>query len=96
MDFNHLRSFVSVAHFGHLTRASEALHLSQPALSGHIKSLEEQFGVVLFERTPSGMSLTPAGRQALALHIAALQGIAATARKAGAEAGEAPPGATDS
>ena len=65
MDLNHLRSFVAVAQFGHLTRASEALHLSQPALSSHIKTLEEQFGVMLFERTPSGMTLTPAGRRLL-------------------------------
>src|SRR6516162_5688648 len=65
MDLNHLRSFVAVAKFGHLTRASEALHLSQPALSSHIKTLEEQFGVTLFERTPSGMTLTPSGRRLL-------------------------------
>src|SRR5580765_8171470 len=65
MDLNHLRSFVAVAKFGHLTRASEALHLSQPALSSHIKTLEEQFGVMLFERTPTGMSLTPSGRRLL-------------------------------
>ncbi len=66
MDLNHLRSFVTVAEFGHLTRASEMLHLSQPALSAHIKALEEEFGVTLFERTPSGMTLTPSGRQLLA------------------------------
>jgi DNA-binding transcriptional LysR family regulator len=65
MDLNHLRSFVAVAKFGHLTRASESLHLSQPALSSHIKTLEEQFGVTLFERTPSGMTLTPSGRRLL-------------------------------
>jgi DNA-binding transcriptional LysR family regulator len=65
MDLNHLRSFVAVAKFGHLTRASEALHLSQPALSSHIKTLEEQFGVTLFERTPTGMTLTPAGARLL-------------------------------
>ena len=65
MDLNHLRSFVVVAQFGHLTRASESLHLSQPALSSHIKTLEEQFGVTLFERTPSGMTLTPSGRRLL-------------------------------
>ena len=65
MDLNHLRSFVTVAKFGHLTRAAEALHLSQPALSGHIKALEEQFGVTLFERTSSGMTVTPAGQRLL-------------------------------
>ncbi len=66
MDLNQLRSFVTVAHYGHLTRAAETLHLSQPALSGHIKALEEQFGVTLFERSSSGMTLTPSGRRLLA------------------------------
>jgi DNA-binding transcriptional LysR family regulator len=66
MDLNHLRSFVTVAKFGHLTRAAETLHLSQPALSGHIKALEEELGVTLFERTPSGMDVTPAGERLLA------------------------------
>jgi DNA-binding transcriptional LysR family regulator len=61
MDLNQLRTFVTVADFGHLTRAAEALHLSQPAVSGHIKALEEGFGVTLFERSSSGMSLTPPG-----------------------------------
>lgn len=66
LDLNQLRSFVTVAQFGHLTRAAETLHLSQPALSGHIKALEEQFGVTLFERSSSGMTLTPSGRRLLA------------------------------
>ena len=66
LDLNQLRTFVTVADFGHLTRAAEALHLSQPAVSGHIKALEEGFGVTLFERSPSGMTLTPSGRRLLA------------------------------
>jgi len=65
VDLNQLRSFVTVAQFGHLTRAAETLHLSQPALSAHIKALEEQFGVMLFERSSSGMALTPSGRRLL-------------------------------
>ena len=77
MDLNHLRSFVAVAQFGHLTRAAEAQHLSQPALSSHIKTLEEQFGVTLFERSSSGMTLTPSGRRLL---TEAEQIIAAVAR----------------
>jgi DNA-binding transcriptional LysR family regulator len=60
-----LRSFVTVAQLGHLTRAAETLHLSQPALSAHIKALEERFGVTLFERSSSGMTLTPSGRRLL-------------------------------
>jgi len=65
MDLNQLRSFVTVARFAHLTRAAEALHLSQPAISGHIKALEEEFGISLFERTSSGMELTLPGRRLL-------------------------------
>jgi DNA-binding transcriptional LysR family regulator len=66
LDLTHLRSFVAVAQFGHMTRAAETLHLSQPALSGHIKALEEQFGVTLFDRSSTGMALTPSGRRLLA------------------------------
>ncbi|MFC9857754.1 MULTISPECIES: winged helix-turn-helix domain-containing protein [unclassified Streptomyces] len=43
------------------------------------------------KRPRTWLSLTPEGRQALALHIAALQGIAATARQAGADAGATAP-----
>jgi DNA-binding transcriptional LysR family regulator len=62
MDFNQLRSFLEVARQGHLTRAAETLHLSQPAVSGQIKALEEFIGMPLFVRSPSGMSLTSQGR----------------------------------
>jgi len=51
---------------GQLTRAAERLHLSQPALSGQLKALEEELGISLFERLSSGMSLTSAGRALLA------------------------------
>ena len=76
MDLNQLRSFVTVAQFGHLTRAAEALHLSQPAISAHIKALEEQFGVTLFERSSSGMALTPSGRRLLAEAAQILEAVA--------------------
>jgi len=62
MDLNQLRSFAEVAATGHVTRAAERLHLSQPAVSGHIKTLEEDLGVALFERTGSGVTLTRAGK----------------------------------
>jgi DNA-binding transcriptional LysR family regulator len=65
MELNHLQSFIAVAKLGHLTRAAETLHLSQPALSGQIKALEENLGVTLFERSSSGMSLTTSGRRLL-------------------------------
>ena len=43
--------------------AAEKLHLSQPAVSAHVKSLEEELGVGLFTRTVRGMDLTDSGRR---------------------------------
>ncbi len=63
MELYQLRTFVKVADEGNLTRASEALFTSQPAISGHIKALEETLGLQLFIRSSKGMLLTPAGRK---------------------------------
>ncbi len=65
MELYHLRTFVTVAEEGHLTRAAERLFTSQPAISAHVKALEEELGVALFDRTPKGMQLTTAGEQLL-------------------------------
>jgi DNA-binding transcriptional LysR family regulator len=65
MELYQLRSFAAVAELGHLTRAAERLHVSQPALSAQIKALEDELSVALFERGASGMTLTAAGRQLL-------------------------------
>lgn len=61
MELYHLRTFVTVAEERHLTRAAERLFTSQPAISAHIKALEEELGLNLFDRTPRGMQLTAAG-----------------------------------
>ena len=66
MDLHQLKTFVVVAREGSITRASELLHLSQPAASAHIKAIEDALDVVLFERTPRGMSLTADGKRLLA------------------------------
>lgn len=58
MEIYQLRTFVTIAKEGSITRASELLFLSQPAVSAHIKAMEDELGLVLFERTPRGMSLT--------------------------------------
>ncbi len=63
MEFYQLRSFVTIAHENHLTRAAEKLHISQPAVSAHIKALEEELGQPLFVRSATGMRLTPAGKE---------------------------------
>lgn len=61
MDLTQLKSFVAVAHYGHLTQAAESLHLSQPAVTAQIKAIERNLDVNLFERNTQGMRLTPAG-----------------------------------
>jgi DNA-binding transcriptional LysR family regulator len=73
MELYQLRTFVTVAEEGHLTRAAERLHVSQPAVSGQIKALEQEFDARLFERSPGGMTLTKAGRDLLPLAERALQ-----------------------
>ncbi len=65
MEIYQLRTFVTVAREGSITRASELLFTSQPAVSAHIKALEEELDLVLFERTPRGMSLTRNGLRLL-------------------------------
>ncbi|CAG2154204.1 LysR family transcriptional regulator [Cupriavidus numazuensis] len=61
MDIKQLRAFLAIADTGSITRASETLHLAQPALSRQLRMLEEDLGTPLFERTPRGMELTDAG-----------------------------------
>ena len=62
MELYQLRSFVAVADEGHLTRAAERLFTSQPAVSAHIKALEEELQLTLFQRTAKGMQLTREGK----------------------------------
>lgn len=74
MDLNQLKTFVKVAETANLTKASELLFLSQPAVSAQIKSLESELGVTLFQRNARGMMLTVAGQ---ALKQDALKALAA-------------------
>lgn len=63
MELYQLRSFLAVAQEGNLTRAAEKLFASQPSVSAHIKALEDESGLRLFERQPSGMKLTAEGER---------------------------------
>lgn len=66
MDIKSLLQIVAVARRGNFSRAAEDLHITQPALSRSIATVEEQFGVRLFERGRSGAKLTAVGTLAVA------------------------------
>lgn len=63
MDLRSIRYFVQIADLGSITRAAEHLGIAQPALSRHLRGLEEELGTELLVRLPRGVRLTGAGRQ---------------------------------
>jgi DNA-binding transcriptional LysR family regulator len=65
MEIYQIRTFVTVAEHGNLTKAALLLHVTQPAVSGHLKSLELALNLKLFERSASGVTLTKAGQALL-------------------------------
>jgi DNA-binding transcriptional LysR family regulator len=66
LDPTHLRSLQAIVRYGGYHRAAEALHLTQPAVSRHIRRLEEQLGEPLFTRDGRGVRLTAFGERAAA------------------------------
>ncbi len=81
MDMDQIRTFVAIARLGSFSRASAALHRSQPAISRRIELLEREFNVPLLERLRGGAILTEAGAALLphseALLAAAEDGVEA-------------------
>jgi LysR family transcriptional regulator for metE and metH len=73
LEVRHLEMIAAIAETRNVARAAETLHLSQPALSHALRSLEDRVGVRLFERarkmtlTAAGAELNDRGRQVLAV-----------------------------
>jgi len=65
MNPNLLKTFVSIAQSGSITRAARGLGMTQPAVSSQLQALEAQFGARLFHRETRGVSLTKIGEQLL-------------------------------
>lgn len=62
MDFRQVRYFLAVVEHENFRRAAETVHVAQSALSKHVAELEERLQVRLFDRLPTGVRLTQAGR----------------------------------
>src|ERR1051325_9366956 len=65
MDLREVRTFVTVADLGTVSRAAQHLHITQPALSRQIANLEDELGLRLFDRVGRRLLLTSAAAQLL-------------------------------
>ena len=63
MNINQIKYVLAVANSSSMREASTRLYIPQPALSASIHELEEELGILIFERTNKGISLTDEGRE---------------------------------
>ncbi len=61
MQYDALKTFITLVEVNNFTKASEILHISQPSVSLHIKNLEQEFQTTLFIRSPKSVQITPTG-----------------------------------
>ncbi len=64
-DWNKARAFLVTAEEGSLSAAARALGMAQPTLGRQVDGLEQELGIVLFERVGRGLTLTPSGLELL-------------------------------
>lgn len=67
IELYELQQFVAFADAGTLSEAAKQLHLSQPALSRNMKKLEDEVGIVLFDRQKNKLSLNRNGEYVLSM-----------------------------
>ncbi|MBP2267332.1 DNA-binding transcriptional LysR family regulator [Pseudarthrobacter sp. PvP004] len=86
-NLEHLRTFLTVYRVGSLTEAARLLGISQPTASTHVHSLEQNLGLRLFERSPTGVAPTPKAEglaRDVGPHIDALDDLAFMSSSSGA------------
>src|ERR671919_1595268 len=80
VNLTQLMAFQAVANSGSITKAAQLLHVSQPSISKHVKNLERDCGVKLFEKNAGAAELTDEG-SSLLRHVNAITGHLEEAKK---------------
>jgi len=91
IKLRHLRTLVAVAQHRHLTRAAQAMAVTQPAVSKTLMELEDILGVPVIHRSTQGISLTPQGELLVRFAGAALRSVREGLEALGAVAENPPP-----
>lgn len=89
-SLNALHAFEAAARLGSVSKAALELHVTHGAVSRHIRSLEEELGLALFQRQGRGLVLTPAGQRLRDTSTAAFAQLRDTVESLRPDAGHAP------